>query len=329
MKKSVISTLVSAVIFIAGGCCADKAEASAAPEVKTSENSARNGAVQNVPVKKAAPVVFEAEKNIRTPKGSPAHQVTIHLVGDSTCAFYPAKRAPLVGWGQVLKDFCKAGVRVNNQAYSGFSSRSYIESKRWERLMNVVKPGDYVVIQFGHNDGKKDKRYADAKVAYPANLKKFITDVRARQCNPIIATSISRCVFKKGKIASSGLDRYRDAAIAVANAENVPVIDLKKITADKFNAMGEKEAFSYFRGNYQTAPREAAVKVKPIAQSITPAQIAIANNNSPAAAERLIRPRRLTQVDRTHLVKAGADKVAGWFVAECKAKDLPIAKYFK
>ena len=306
MKKVINFAIMCAAMFVFCGCMC------------TSDKKAE---VKTAPVKKAGSAVKEA-----TPASK--YRVTIHLVGDSTCAYYPVGRSPLTGWGQVLKEFCKGDVRVNNQAYSGYSSTSYIYSKRWERLIDMVSPGDYVIIQFGHNDEKKGPRHADVKTTYPANLKKFITEVRAKKANPVIATSISRCVFRKGRIASSGLDRYREAAITVAKAENVPVIDLKNITAEKFNKMGETKAFALFRGRYTERPRKK-VAVKPVAQTVSPAQIAIANNNSPAAAEKIISPGSVQKVDRTHLVRHGALEVAGWFVNDCKAQKMPLAECFK
>ena len=169
MKKSMISTAALAIAFMLCGCF-------------TAGNAQENASAQ--------------------PDGT--KQITIHMAGDSTCANYAASSA-LTGWGQVLNEYCKPGVRVNNLAKSGCSSKSFIDIKRWDMLLEMVKPGDYVIVQFGHNDSKKDKkRFTDPKTTYSANLKKFIDDVRARKANPIIATSISRCIFKKGKIASSG-----------------------------------------------------------------------------------------------------------------------------
>ena len=266
MKQSIISKGMLAIAFAVCGC------------------------FTTVKAQETAPVKPDAAK-----------QITIHMAGDSTCANYAASSV-LSGWGQVLNEYCKSDVRVNNMAKSGCSSKSFIDIKRWDMLLGMVKPGDYVIVQFGHNDSKKDiKRFTDPKTTYSANLKKFIADVRARKANPVIATSISRCIFTKGKIAPSGLDRYRDAAIAVAKAENVPVIDLNRITAAKFNEMGEKKAFTYFRGTYEAAP----AKKKAAAQQ----------------------PQKHT--DRTHLNRNGALEVAEWFVGDCKTQKLPIADCFK
>ena len=229
---------------------------------------------------------------------------TIHLVGDSTCASYPAARAPLTGWGQVLNNYVDPAIaKVNNQAYSGHSTNSYIYSGKWDSLMKQIKPGDFVVIQFGHNDGgakKNTKRYADVKTAYPANLTRFIKDVRDRKATPILATSIARCVFKKGRVASDSLLKYCAAMKEVAKKENVPLIDTNTLTRAQWNKLGEKEAYKLYLGPVYT-------KVKP------------GSNEKP----------KLRYDDKTHLSTAGAHEVAKMFVNECKAQKLPIAVYFK
>ena len=303
MKKSIISTAILAIAFALCGCFSTTGAKGSVPakvEVKAKKADAKTKSAVKKRKKNSKKNVVKAD----AAKPEPAYKVTIHLAGDSTCANYAASSA-LTGWGQVLNEYCKSDVRVNNMAKSGCSTQSFIYQKRWDALIDSVKPGDYVIVQFGHNDGKKDKRFADAKTTYSANLKKFIADIRARKANPVIATSISRCVFKKGKIAPSGLDRYREAAIAVAKAENVPVIDLNRITADKFNAMGEEKAFAYFRGTYGVAPAKKKQPAKTNAKQ----------------------PKKRT--DRTHLKRNGALEVSGWFVADCKAQKLPIANCFK
>ena len=141
-----------------------------------------------------------ADKPAAGPAAKPAAKVSILLAGDSTCASYPASRAPLTGWGQVLNQYCREGVTVRNHALSGYSTRSFIRNKKWDKLVSEIKPGDYVVVQFGHNDGsKRHNRYTDPATSYRDNLKKFIADVRARKGNPIIGTSIARCTYKNGK----------------------------------------------------------------------------------------------------------------------------------
>ena len=105
---------------------------------------------------------------------SALHSANIFMAGDSTCANYPEKSAPQTGWGQMLQQFCKENCKVYNFAKPGASSRSFIEKKLWDNLIAKVQKGDFVIVQFGHNDSKKNhNRFAAPGAAYDANLKKF------------------------------------------------------------------------------------------------------------------------------------------------------------
>ena len=82
---------------------------------------------------------------------------TIYLAGDSTVCDYKPEQAPMTGWGQALRDFCKPGITVRNLAVGGRSTKSFQDEGRWKKLLAQLKPGDFVLIQFGHNDQKKDR----------------------------------------------------------------------------------------------------------------------------------------------------------------------------
>ncbi len=215
----------------------------------------------------------------------------ILLAGDSTCASYPENRAPLTGWGQVLPQFCKENCKVYNFARSGASSRSFIEKKLWDACLAKVQKGDFVIVQFGHNDNKKNNnRFAAPGEAYDANLKKFIADVRAKGAFPIIATSIARANFKKGKIAPGYLNQYRAACFNVGKAENVPVVDLLMETSKHFTKLGPEETYKLFMCS-------SGIKEK--------------------------------KNDRTHVNKTGAEVIAKLFVENAKKQNLPIGECFK
>ena len=96
----------------------------------------------------------------------------IFMAGDSTMCDRKST-VKMGGWGQLLRKYVKDGVVINNMAVSGQSSKSFIDSKRWSKLISRIKSGDYVIIQFGHNDQKKKdpKRYAVASSAYKDNLR--------------------------------------------------------------------------------------------------------------------------------------------------------------
>ena len=217
----------------------------------------------------------------------------IFLAGDSTCASYPATRAPLTGWGQVLQGFCKAGVKVNNLAISGASTKTFIDTKAWDKLIAKVKKGDFVVIQFGHNDGNKKnaKKHTVPGGTYDANLKKFIADVRAKGATPIIATSIARASFnKQGVIVVGGLKNYCNASTAVAKAEKVELVDLNGATVKLFNTLKKDATRKLF----------------------------MCTSGDPKRKN-----------DITHVNKQGAEEISKLFVNAAKQQKLSIAACFK
>lgn len=219
------------------------------------------------------------------------HAANILLAGDSTCADYTEKSAPQTGWGQALPQFCKDSCKVLNCAVPGTSSRSFIDRKFWDGLLAKVQKGDFVIIQFGHNDSKKNhNRFAAPGAVYDANLKKFIADVRAKGANPVIATSIVRANFKKGKIAPGNLNNYRQACFNVGKAENVPVVDLLTETKTYFEKLGPAETDKLFMCSSGNEKKKN---------------------------------------DRTHVNKAGAEIIAKLFVESAKKQNLPIAECFK
>ena len=102
---------------------------------------------------------------------------TIHLVGDSTMASYPSTR-PVHGWGQALPQFFQPTLAIRNHAESGRSSKSFLDSGRWEKVLAALRPGDFVIIQFGHNDAKSQDvaRYTEPRGSYRENLVRFVRE---------------------------------------------------------------------------------------------------------------------------------------------------------
>jgi lysophospholipase L1-like esterase len=217
----------------------------------------------------------------------------VYVAGDSTACNYGNSSFPQTGWGQVLGNFFTDEVTVENHAMGGRSAKSFMDEGRLDTIFSKIQPGDYLLIQFGHNDQKKGVKHADAAVAYPANLKKMIADVRAKGATPVLVTSIVRCVFDKGgsKLKDGGLYAYRDACFAVGKSENVAVVNFNGVTEEKVNALGKTEALKLYMYTSEIKGRKGK--------------------------------------DITHLNKEGAVTFAGWFVEECKKQNLPVAKYFK
>ena len=144
----------------------------------------------------------------------------IYMAGDSTMQTYRGNYAPQQGWGQRMQELVKDGVKVNNRSIGGRSTKSFKAEGRWANLIREVKKGDFVIIQFGHNDGTKDKpeRYAAPGTEYKDNMKGFVEDVRKAGGIPVIATSIPFGIYlEDGKLKPPGfLDPYLKSAREVA-----------------------------------------------------------------------------------------------------------------
>ena len=186
---------------------------------------------------------------------------SIYLAGDSTVCDYPAERAPKTGWGQALKDFCKPGVKVVNLAVEGRSTKSFQTEGRWKKLVDSLKPGDYVFIQFGHNDQKKNvpALYAAAETDYRNNLETFIRDVRAQKATPILCTPVSRRHFSSNGEFRQSLGDYPRAVRETAAAQKVALIDLNAFTEQLFRAEGAENSKKYLTivapGEYPGYPK--------------------------------------------------------------------------
>src|SRR5689334_17938120 len=123
----------------------------------------------------------------------PPGKIKIWLIGDSTMANKEIKAYPETGWGMPFAYFFDSTVVVDNRARNGRSTRSFIAEGLWQPVVDRLKEGDYVFIQFGHNDESKEKgeRYATPE-QYKTNLIKFVTETRAKKANPILLTPVTR-----------------------------------------------------------------------------------------------------------------------------------------
>lgn len=158
-----------------------------------------------------------------------AGPVQILMAGDSTMAEKRANRRPETGWGEMLQAwFDEKDVLIRNHAKNGRSTRSFIEQGRWQTLLSQVRPGDYVFIQFGHNDQsvKKVERYTPPD-QYQDNLTRFIADVRARDANPVLFTPVVRRRFNEQGEFYDSHKQYPDLVRKVANETGAPLIDME------------------------------------------------------------------------------------------------------
>lgn len=162
-----------------------------------------------------------------------AQKTSLYCIGDSTMANKKdPEKNPEHGWAQVLQPFFNENVTVINKAVNGRSTRSFINEKRWDSIYNKLKKGDYVFIEFGHNDQKIEDstRYTNPHTAYRYNLIRFVKESREKGAIPVLLTSISRRNFnEKGVLVPTHGDYPLETRL-VAQEYNVPFIDLEYYT---------------------------------------------------------------------------------------------------
>src|SRR5437870_4741569 len=123
-------------------------------------------------------------------------KITIWLVGDSTMSKKDVKAYPETGWGMPFVNFWDSTVKVDNRAVNGRSSKSFIAENRWQPVVDNLQEGDYVFIQFGHNDESKDKgeRYSTPE-EFKANLTRYVLDTKNKKAIPVLITPVGRRKF--------------------------------------------------------------------------------------------------------------------------------------
>ena len=198
-------------------------------------------------------------------------QITLHTIGDSTQSIYDENTSQIRGWGMMLPQFFTSGIKINDRAKAGASSKSfYLEAPYWTSVKTQIKTGDYVLIQFAHNDEKSngldggidpanpingdDYRGTTAQGTYKEYLRKYVNETRALNAIPILATPMCRKYFKEGVITRAGRhdlgdtynlpldDHSQDYSFAmkeVATEMNVLFIDLTTLTKNLFEEYGD------------------------------------------------------------------------------------------
>ncbi len=226
-------------------------------------------------------------------------QPTIFMIGDSTMANKPdpVEVNPERGWGQLLPEFFTEAIKIDNHAVNGRSSLSFILEGRWDAVLDKLREGDYVIIQFGHNDQKfkSPDRYTVPSSSYYNNLAKFVKESRDKGATPIIASSIVRRKFNEHGTLEDTHGLYPLAARTVARDLEVPFIDMQYATEYVVREMGvekSKDIYLHFApGDYEKFPEG--------------------------------------KTDDTHLSPYGARLYAGLFVKELRSFNLPLNDYLK
>ena len=158
---------------------------------------------------------------------------TVYLAGDSTVTDQPQE--PWNSWGQMLPRFFTSDVAVANHAESGESLPSFLGAKRLDKILGSMKKGDYLFIQFGHNDQKDKRPGAGAFTTYKSNLVHFVSAARNHGGLPVLVTPMER----KAGVTNGTLGDFPAAVRQVAREENVPLIDLNAMSKVLYAALGE------------------------------------------------------------------------------------------
>lgn len=174
--------------------------------------------------------------------------VTIFMIGDSTMANKDLTGGnPERGWGMVLPRYFTGEVRIDNHAMNGRSSKSFIDEGRWDKVIRRVKPGDYVFIQFGHNDEKpKPDRHTEPGSTFDDNLRRFVNETRAKGGIPVLFNSIVRRNFDASGTLVDTHGAYRESPRNVARELAVPFVDMNRITHELVQGLGPEESKKLF-----------------------------------------------------------------------------------
>jgi lysophospholipase L1-like esterase len=223
--------------------------------------------------------------------------ITVFLAGDSTMAAKRAEKRPETGWGEFLQQHFDAGkVRIDNHAQNGRSTRTFIAENRWQAILDKLRAGDYVFIQFGHNDSSKEKvdRYTPPE-DYRANLIRFVAEVRAKKATPVLLTPVMRRRFDEKGVFYDAHGVYPDIVRRVAAEQKVALIDMHRKSEKVLVRYGVEESKKLF---LQLAAGEHA--------------------NYPQGVN-----------DNTHFSPRGAEVMAGLAVEGIRERKLGLAKFLK
>jgi lysophospholipase L1-like esterase len=225
-------------------------------------------------------------------------KITIYMIGNSTMSDKPnPDKNPERGWGQMLPVFFNENVTVKNFAVNGRSTKSFINERRWDSVLAELKPGDYVFIQFGHNDQKfKDSlRYTNPYTAYRRNLIKFVNDARKKGGIPVLFSSIVRRKFNDYGTLEDSHGAYPFIVREVARELNVPFVDLQLKSEDLVISLGLEQS------------KELYLWIEPGAYEMYPDG----------------------KQDNTHFTEKGATEMARLAVEGLKENNLAITKFLK
>lgn len=218
----------------------------------------------------------------------------VYLIGDSTMSIKETKAYPETGWGMPFVYFFDSSIEVDNRAKNGRSTRTFISENRWQPVADNLQEGDYVLIQFGHNDESKEKtdRYTTPE-QFKINLTKFVTETKSKKANPILITAVARRKFDTTHHIVDGHGVYTQIVRELAKELDVPMIDLQKSSTQLLEKMGEENSKLLF--------------------------LQLEKNEHPNYPE--------GKVDNTHFNEFGARKMAQLVLKELTSLNLELTKH--
>jgi lysophospholipase L1-like esterase len=226
----------------------------------------------------------------------PEKKTRVYLIGDSTIANKEIRAYPETGWGMPFNHFFDSTVVVDNRAKNGRSTRTFLSENLWQPIADAIQEGDYVFMQFGHNDESKEKvdRYTSPE-DYKKNLVKFISETRAKGGIPVLLTPVSRRKFDNTGNAIETHAEYAPLVKEVATAQGVALIDLDVQSRALYQTFGPETSKLLF---LQLEPGE--------------------HPNYPEG-----------KIDNTHFSELGARKIAQIVLQEIKSLKLDLANHIR
>ena len=225
-------------------------------------------------------------------------QITIWLCGDSTMSIKEKKTYPETGWGMPFVYFWDSTVNIENLAKNGRSTSSFRNEGIWKKVLDGAKEGDYVFIQFGHNDEVPTKKTYTTETEFKNNLKQYIVEARSKKSIPVLLTPMARRSFDStsGKIKGTH-DVYAQIIRDLAKEENVVLFDMDRITQQLYQTLGVENSKLLFlhlkRGEHPNYPdgKEDNTHFSELgARLVAQAVLSEIKKQIPGLAERIVKP---------------------------------------
>lgn len=173
-------------------------------------------------------------------------KITVWMIGDSTMSVKKEKAYPETGWGMSFATLFNDKVSVQNRAQNGRSTRSFISEHRWADVLDSLHAGDYVIIEFGHNDEKTDKpKVGTSLEVYRDNLAMFVLEARKKKAIPVLMTPIARRKFTDGVLTDTHKG-YSGVVRHLSDSLKVPMVDMLRKTETLLSGLGDEKSVALF-----------------------------------------------------------------------------------